>query len=244
MKVRAVICDVYRTLLEVTPPADDAAARWRWLCQGTFGTAPRMDMATFMAACTEITERERNAARARGINCPEVYWPRILNEVLPELTHLSRPARDNFEWSQAKLMHTTTLVPQAGSVIRLLRGSGVLLGIASNAQPYTVRELGDALNGIGLGLDVFRRELTFWSFEHGFSKPDPYVFQLLTARLRSQGIENSEVLMLGDREDNDIAPARACGWKVFQLTASPGNQSECRGDWQDLARWLDGRLPV
>ncbi len=242
MRVRAVIFDVYSTLLSVGPPSEEAPARWRWLWQASFGQPPRMDMASFLAACDQVVERERAQARARGIASPEVYWPRVLDEVLPELIHLSLQSREAFEWAQAKLMHTTMLVPDAGSVIRMLRGFGVALGIASNSQPYTVRELDDALRTIGLGIDVFTPELVFWSFEHGFSKPDPYVFQLLTARLGSQGIECGEALMLGDRLDNDVEPARAWGWRAFHLTHGQRSGDGRSGDWQDLARWLDGRL--
>ena len=58
---------------------------------------------------------------------------------------------------------------------------------------------------------MFDPELRFWSFENGFSKPDPHVFRILTARLEARGISPSETLMVGDRFDNDIEPARAHG---------------------------------
>jgi putative hydrolase of the HAD superfamily len=92
-----------------------------------------------------------------------------------------------------------------------------LLGIASNAQAYTLRELHEALATHAMGLDLFERDLSFWSFEHGFSKPDPHVFRLLTARLRLLGIAPAETLMVGDRADNDLDPARAHGWQTFAI---------------------------
>jgi HAD superfamily hydrolase (TIGR01549 family) len=122
--------------------------------------------------------------------------------------------------------------------------SGVAAGIASNAQPYTLAELDAALRAVGLGSDVFRADLSFWSFQNGFSKPDPHVFQALSARLRAAGALPEEVLMVGDRMDNDITPARRCGWQAFHLRAGDGAASSAGpgGDWHDLARWLDGKL--
>ncbi|HEY5742061.1 MAG TPA: HAD hydrolase-like protein, partial [Terrimicrobiaceae bacterium] len=74
---------------------------------------------------------------------------------------------------------------------------------------------------------------TFWSFVHGFSKPDPYVFQILRARLQNRHIEPSETLLIGDREDNDILPARAAGWNTWQFS----NITNDRG-WSSVAREL------
>jgi FMN phosphatase YigB (HAD superfamily) len=84
-----------------------------------------------------------------------------------------------------------------------------------------LRELDAALAAAGLTRDLFDPRLTFLSFEHGFSKPDPNVFRLLTARLRGQGLAPGEALMVGDRADNDLAPARAHGWQAFAIGPDP-----------------------
>lgn len=242
MRVRAAIFDIYRTVLEVGPPPADAATRWRWLWESTFGGRPRLDLETFLAGCEAVVRRDHGMARARGIGHPEVYWPGVIADVLPELESVSERARQAFEVALARLQHTTGLMPGAAPVLRLLLNSGVVLGIASNAQPYTLHELNEALTAVGLGVNVFQSDLTFWSFQHGFSKPDPHVFQLLNARLRARGIETSETVMVGDRLDNDVQPARQCGWATFLLNpgASPGPEGS--GDWQRMAHWLDGRL--
>jgi putative hydrolase of the HAD superfamily len=113
-----------------------------------------------------------------------------------------------------------------------------LLGIASNAQANTLRELKESLAAHALGIDLFEPDLCFWSFEHGFSKPDPHVFQTLTARLAALGISPRDTLMVGDRLDNDIEPVRACGWQMWQLTASPAEDGRISGNWNQLAhRW-------
>ena len=62
-------------------------------------------------------------------------------------------------------------------------------------------------------MDLFERDLCVLSFEHGFSKPDPHVFRILTARLLAGGIRPGETLMVGDRLDNDILPEAAQEWE-------------------------------
>ncbi|MGH7944386.1 MAG: HAD family hydrolase, partial [Opitutaceae bacterium] len=157
-------------------------------------------------------------------------------DVLPEMTSLPPAERDEFMVQQQSLFHTVTLRPGAAAVLRALRNAGMLLGIASNAQPYTLQEVERALEPERLALSIFNRDLCFWSFEHGFSKPDPHVFRLLTARLRLRGVQPGEALMVGDRIDNDLEPAKAQGWQTWQLT-NPSNEGRA-GDWPQLGEWI------
>jgi FMN phosphatase YigB (HAD superfamily) len=113
-----------------------------------------------------------------------------------------------------------------------VHGRRLQLGVASNCQPYTVREFEGALAATGLPFNLFRAALTFRSYEHGFSKPDPHVFRLLTARLAALGIAPGETLMVGDRVDNDILPARAQGFLTWHLVEQAAQASG--GSWADL----------
>jgi FMN phosphatase YigB (HAD superfamily) len=237
MSVRAVVFDVYKTLLEVGPAPADAGARWVELARATFGAPPRRGLVEFIAATAAVIAREHAAARAAGIAFPEVYWPEVVREVLPELAVLPAAAQDAFLLRQKALLHTVSLMPGAAEALAWLRARGVPLGIASNAQPYTLHELARALAPAGLDLTWFAPDLCFWSFAHGFSKPDPHVFQLLSARLRARGIAAADTLMVGDRLDNDIAPARAQGWRTWRLCALPAD--ERGGDWLALRAFLE-----
>ena len=154
-----------------------------------------------------------------------------------------RDARRGFEVAQARLARTTALMAGSGSVLRLLLASGVVIGLAANAQPYTVRELDEALVAVGLGTDIFQEDLVFWSFRHGFAMPDPHVFRLLSMRLQARGIEPGEVLMVGNDPERDLQPALAFGWKAYQLRSERSAGAIPGGEWHMLAGWLDGRLP-
>lgn len=242
MKIRAVMFDVYGTLLEVGPPPADADARWELLWEETLKAKARLDLAGFAAACDAVIAREHAAARAAGIPFPEVYWPDIAGKVLPELACLSAAALDDFLFRQAQLWHAVRISAEAVATLVRLRSAGLLLGLASNCQPYTLRELDAALEAVGMSRAIFATELCFFSFQAGFSKPDPHGFRLLTARLHALGIAPGETLMVGDREDNDILPARAQGWQTWLLAPPSCAASSGTGDWQQLLAWLRRNL--
>ena len=52
------------------------------------------------------------------------------------------------------------------------------------------------------------------STEVGLEKPDPAIFQLA---LSQSGCQSPQAVMIGDRLDNDIRPARLLGWKTIRI---------------------------
>ena len=157
-------------------------------------------------------------------------------EVIPDLARLSAPKLEDFLLRQMQIGRTLRLAEGAAGCLRELHDRGILLGIVSNSQAYTLHELSSALQSVGFNLSSFDRDVCFWSFENGFSKPDPHVFRILTARLEARGISPAETLMVGDRLDNDIKPARAHGWQTWHLTSR--EQTEQSGNWRELLAWL------
>ncbi len=243
MSIQAVIFDVYGTLLEVGSPPSDAEARWQELCRDMLGIEPPLTRLGLSVAWSRVIAREHDAARVRGIPWPEVHWPSVVTEVLPPLARLSPSDQAEFLLRQIQTGHTTHMTTETAAALRRLKGRPVSIGIASNAQAYTLRELEQALGTHALGMDLFEPDLRFWSFEHGFSKPDPHVFQILTARLAARGVSPSGTLMVGDRLDNDLQPAQAMGWLTWHLTPSPTPDGKTAGDWSQFGhRWLDSSL--
>jgi FMN phosphatase YigB (HAD superfamily) len=233
--IKAVIFDVYGTMLEVGPAPADSEGLWHNLWTEMLGTAPQFTRLEFSVACNRAIAHCHGAARARGIAHPEVNWQSIVSEVIPQFATLNPADQSEFLWRQIRTGHTTRMPPETAEAIRRLKSRGCLLGIASNAQAYTLGELGQHLHQHGLGLDLFETDLTFWSYQHGFSKPDPHVFQLLTTRLALRHISPAQALMVGDRLDNDIEPARAHGWRTWQL-CHPGQPGH--GSFADLLSFV------
>ncbi len=234
MKIRAIIFDIYGTILEVGAPPPDADARWQCLFRDLFQTDPDMSRLDFTVASRNVIHHRHKAARALGIPWPEVCWPSVVAEVLPGLSRLSRQDQEEFLYRQIQTGHTTHIALDTAAALCLMRERQYLIGIASNAQAYTLRELHENLAAHELDLNLFDQDLCFWSFENGFSKPDPHVFQLLTARLAARGVGPGETLMVGDRLDNDIAPARAHGWQTWRISSSPAPDATDEGHWNQL----------
>lgn len=237
MNIRAVIFDIYKTLLTVEPPAADAAQQWTTLCRRMLpAQAAELPLAEFGRRCQALIEHEHTTARLRGIPFPEICWPTIVANVIPSLASLPAAQRAEFIFEQIRLWHTVRLAPGAGDVLKRLVRARLPLGLVSNCQPYTMRELDEALATERLRRKIFDPFLCFLSFEHGFSKPDPHVFRLLAARLAARGIRPEEALVVGDREDNDIEPARAQDFPTWLLSETVAG--DAAGSWPQLGEHL------
>ena len=218
---RAVLFDVYRTLLDVCEAPPDAGRLWDDLCVSTFGAKAGRSLDEVSADCRVIVAGDHARALAEGIPFPEVDWPSVFSRAFRPARALDPPKLLDFLYHHAALRHSVRLMPGAAEYLRRCREEGVVCGIASNAQAYTVRELREALGTEGLDPGIFDRRLVFWSFENGFAKPDPRVFQILAARLAGLGIPPEEALVIGDREDNDIRPARPLKFQTYLFVPPP-----------------------
>jgi putative hydrolase of the HAD superfamily len=99
------------------------------------------------------------------------------------------------------------LRPDIDGLLRRLRERGLKLGIVAN-QPQAARE---RLVRAGIG-ELF--EYQGLSGLTGFSKPDPRAFE---AAAEALGTTPANCIMVGDRIDNDIVPAKALGMAAILL---------------------------
>jgi HAD superfamily hydrolase (TIGR01549 family) len=99
------------------------------------------------------------------------------------------------------------LRPEIDGLLRRLNDRGLKLGIVAN-QPQAARE---RLARAGIS-DLFAYQgLSGFT---GFSKPAARAFQ---AAAEALGMTPPDCVMVGDRIDNDIAPAKALGMATIQL---------------------------
>jgi FMN phosphatase YigB (HAD superfamily) len=238
VKFKAIIFDVYATLLEIGAPPANADALWQRLFDDMIGMPPPFSRDKFELLTTRIIAREHASSRARGIQWPEIQWPSVVLEAMPSLACLSDRMLADFLFRHMRIYRTLRLAEGAAECLRQIRNSGIRLGIASNSQAYTLRELEESFQGTDLSLGMFDPDLCFWSFENGFSKPDPHVFRILTARLDARGIAPVGALMVGDRIDNDIEPARAQGWQTWHLRTAGTENARDGGGFRELCEAL------
>ena len=98
------------------------------------------------------------------------------------------------------------------------RASG--LGVIANQSPGT----SERLEEYGL-LHYF--EVCVSSGDVGIEKPDPAIFHLA---LEQAGCVPTESVMLGDRLDNDIRPAKALGFRTVRVLQGPHRFQQPRED--------------
>ena len=118
------------------------------------------------------------------------------------------------------------------------------LGVVAN-QPAGTDE---RLERYGL-LDYF--DVCVSSGDVGLEKPDPAIFHLA---LEQAGCAPTESVMIGDRLDNDIRPAKALGFRTVRVLQGPHRFQRPRDDAEtpdatvadldELANLLDGRTDV
>lgn len=204
--IRAIICDVYGTLLHVSPGPENADSKWSELWTKLLPEHPVVSLA-------ELQQKLRAAvARQHAVSTvafPEVDWVALFAEFVPHIP--ARMARHH-----ALLQRRCALMPGAAEFMRTIQ---LPMGICSNAQAYTLMEFRVALRQQGLRLARFDRELSFWSFEHGTAKPNSEIFHRLTQLSK---LHPEQLLMVGDRLDNDIQPAREAGWNTWHLLPEAG----------------------
>jgi HAD superfamily hydrolase (TIGR01549 family) len=99
------------------------------------------------------------------------------------------------------------LRPGIADLLRNLRALDLRLGIVAN-QPEGMRE---RLQRAGIG-ELFEHQGL--SGATGIAKPDPRAF---TMAAQSLNVMPAECIMVGDRIDNDIAPARALGMATIRF---------------------------
>ena len=112
-----------------------------------------------------------------------------------------------------------TPYPQAQGLLEQLAGQ-YKLGIIANQPPGTPERL--ERYGLARYFDV-----CVSSGDVGISKPDPAIFHLA---LEQAGCGPTEAMMIGDRLDNDIRPAKALGFLTARILQGPGRLQQPRDD--------------
>jgi len=221
---RALLLDVYGTLLELREPPAEVYARFakrhgiarapedvaRALANARIGPPPLEDV-----ALAEVPLREREK------------WRTEVRAALGDAA-ADGPCFD------ALFAHYATaepwrLVPDAAAALRVARARGIRLAVVSNMDarlPGILVELGVASELEALALPS----------TCGFAKPDPRIFR---AALDALGLAPHDALYIGDREADCVAAARAAGLRALRLepAGTPGAAGVLAG-WADLSRAL------
>jgi HAD superfamily hydrolase (TIGR01509 family) len=146
-----------------------------------------------------------------GIYDPQVfirYIRRIIEGMggaSPGLDEAARAIYD--EWAACQHF---SLYDEVGDVLRGLHRTGLKIGLISNTQRCLASfERHFELEGLfAVGLS---------SFEHGYMKPHPSIFE---AALRAAGVAAAEAVMVGDSYAHDVEGALGAGMRAVLVSRS------------------------
>ena len=111
------------------------------------------------------------------------------------------------------------LYPDTMECLRILKKK-YKLGIIANQIPGAEKRLEEM--GIRRYFDVIVS-----SAEEGVAKPDPRIFNIALTRA---GCKPEQAVMIGDRIDNDIVPAKQMGMKTVWIKQGVGRYWNIQGD--------------
>ncbi|MBM3287374.1 MAG: HAD family hydrolase [Candidatus Eisenbacteria bacterium] len=148
----------------------------------------------------ELLEEREELIRRHG---PE-HWQMLGRKYLGEQGHWRLMLRCAGRM-RADYMASHAVMPGMADAVRLL-SERYEIGVVANQ----LRESGDALDGVGMGRHIKVRAI---SEAIGHRKPSPEIYLWALERA---GCDPGEAVMVGDRLDNDIAPARRLGiWTIL-----------------------------
>lgn len=218
-KPKAILFDVYGTL--VCPRAGDLDEQAK-LASGEesfIATAERFGFSEEMGLkwhewFFEAIKAEHKEQERKGIVPAEVLVDRIWAEMIARAGGDPTVSPPRMLAAYRELM-ANPVRPFSGAAETLakLKRKGIMLGLASNSQFYTLPILGKVLDI--KPEEFFDAELTFLSFRLGFSKPSPYFFRLIRTRALYLGLRPEEVLVVGNDCENDVLPATAHGLQAL-----------------------------
>jgi FMN phosphatase YigB (HAD superfamily) len=135
---------------------------------------------------------------------------------------------------RADYMASHSLIPGMVEVVLRL-ADRFAIGVIANQ----LKEVSDALDQVGLGAYIRVRAI---SEAVGIRKPDP---KLYLWALDRAGCAANEAVMIGDRADNDIAPARAVGmWTILCRIPHESKAYRPRGEYETLYFESQGRESI
>jgi HAD superfamily hydrolase (TIGR01509 family) len=160
-----------------------------------------------------------DAAYRTACRAPDPAEPSLLVQMLRSLgvpDDTAAALRRGVPWDAVPL----DTYPETVAALRRLRHAGLRLGVLANQPASAQADLDRA------GITALCDEV-WLSAAVGLAKPDPAFFMMA---LDAWGLAPDRVAYVGDRPDNDVAPARRLGLITVRLRRGPHAEQTARGD--------------
>ena len=233
----AVLFDIYGTMLTSrATTAEVQAQAIADICVDVFPdlTPPALHHChTIRSAFYQQFRHNHETLKARGEKPTEVDCRKVWAQVLRQELSLSGAEYlqqvELFAFLYAVVTHQVWPQPALLETIKGLASKKIPLGVISNAQFYTPiivsHFLGCELSFNTAVIPWFEQQLTFYSFQHGYAKPDDYFFVEAKQQLTEMGIDPARTLYVGNDYSNDIDSANRNG---LLSVLYAGDKSACR----------------
>lgn len=228
MKFKAVVWDVYGTLVQYNiGDLDDALAKKKRFVPGIKKALKRYKIKNDAEKVNKEVISEINKEHKRkeklGIRFPEVTIEKIYKKVL----NISEKKAKQFTLFIEKNVNKPRLFKGAKDTLIKIKKLGLKQGLLSNSQFYTLIMLKEQLKK--KLYSVFDKDLCFYSFKEGFSKPNLKSFAKLKKRLK---VKPSEILFIGNDLYKDIYCAHKAGLKTVLLTKDIKGKKRVKPDYK------------
>jgi putative hydrolase of the HAD superfamily len=148
--------------------------------------------------------------RKEGIDYPEVQIDDIWMQAAG---FKNKEVARQFALVYELIVNPVFSMPHMTTLLEACHQKKISMGIISNAQFYTPLLLqwflGKELEAFG-----FRRDLLIFSYRFGYAKPSQSLFTAACERLEARGINQNQVLYVGNDLLNDIMPAQKAGFQT------------------------------
>ncbi len=179
---------------------------WKTLAEKSFSTAESIRK----EFCPQSTLRHRYFVKLFEEVTQTTKWQSRESMAESTLKKLgSEPSKKNiarFIDIMEEAESNLSVYPHSIQMLKSLKVHGYITGLVSNSNVFSaenIREKSDILRHI---------DFPVFSFETGTIKPDKRIFKAL---LEKAGCEPWDAVMVGDKEDDDIIPARELGMKAI-----------------------------
>ena len=165
-----------------------------------------------------------------GIEAPWASLTRLIHDYFGTEFRLSTPELERGFWDASV---TTLPIPGAREALDLLASSGVTMAVLSNAS-FSADVIRHDLARHGLAEHL---AFVMVTADYVVRKPSALLLEVAAARL---GVDATDIWVVGDRLDTDVAGARAAGMKSVWLRTPNAPPSALPDlvvhDWRDFQR--------
>ena len=133
----------------------------------------------------------------------------------------------------------------AAAALRAVAGAGLLQGLLADGQSFTAVQLqrGLAAQDAAARVDaLIDKDLRALSFEVGSKKPSERLFKHALGALAARGIEPGQVLHVGSRIAQDVAPAKKLGMRTALFAGDKASLGATAEQLKDPATRPDALL--